>query len=314
MKLVVLDGYTLNPGDLSWKGLEEFGELTVYDRTAPDEVAERIRDADIVLVNKVKLSREALTGAKHLRYITVLATGYDCVDAKAAKDLGIQVSNVPTYGTDSVAQFTLALILELAHQIGRHSEAVQAGAWVDAQDWTFNLTPQIELTGKTLGIIGYGRIGQRVGELARAFGMQVITVARPGRSFEVPSVPLEELLRHSDFISLHCPLTPFTKGIIDGKSLAKMKPGAFLINASRGGLIVEADLRAALDAGTIAGAAVDVVSEEPMAAHHPYLGAKNLIITPHIAWSSREARTRIMETTSHNIHSFLAGDVIHRVI
>lgn len=314
MKLVVLDGYTLNPGDLSWKGLEEFGELTVYDRTAPDEVAERIRDADIVLVNKVKLSREALTGAKHLRYITVLATGYDCVDAKAAKDLGIQVSNVPTYGTDSVAQFTLALILELAHQIGRHSEAVQTGAWVDALDWTFNLTPQIELTGKTLGIIGYGRIGQRVGELARAFGMQVITVARPGRSFEVPSVPLEELLRHSDFISLHCPLTPFTKGIIDGKSLAKMKPGAFLINASRGGLIVEEDLRAALDAGTIAGAAVDVVSTEPMAAHHPYLGAKNLIITPHIAWSSKEARIRIMETISHNIHSFLAGDVIHRVI
>lgn len=314
MKLVVLDGYTLNPGDLTWEGLDQFGDVTVYDRTQPEEVAQRIHDADVVIVNKVKLTRPILEQAANLKYITVLATGYDCVDAQSARDLGIAVSNVPTYGTDTVAQFTLGLILELAHQIGRHSQSVKNGAWTEAEDWCYTLSPQIELMGKTLGIIGYGRIGQRVGELARAFGMQVITVERPGRKLEIPSVPLDELFCQADFISLHCPLTPFTKGIINQTTLGKMKPTAFLINASRGPLIVETDLRQALDDGIIAGAALDVLSTEPMPRDHILRDARNIIITPHIAWSSRDARIRILEATVRNIRSFEQGEPQHRVI
>ena len=313
MKLVVLDGYTLNPGDLSWEPLKTLGELVVYDRTQPEEIAERIKDADIVILNKVEMTRASMAQAEKLKYITILATGYDHVDLKAAQEMGIIVSNVPTYGTDSVAQFTLALILELAHQIGRYNEAVQAGAWVEAEDWTFNLSPQMELMGKTLGIIGYGRIGQRVGELAQAFGMKIITVKRPDRSIDIPAVTLEELLTQSDIVTLHCPLTKDTKGIINQSSLEKMKPTALLINSSRGPLIVEEDLREALDAGEIAGAAVDVVAGEPMKANHPFLGAKNLIITPHIAWSSKEARNRIMETTRENITKFIANAPINQV-
>lgn len=313
MKLVVLDGYTLNPGDLSWQPLESFGELVVYDRTKPEQVVERIKEADIVILNKVRMTREFLAEAKQLKFISILATGYDHVDLKAAKEMGIVVSNVPTYGTDSVAQFTLALILELAHQIGRYSEAVKAGAWVEAKDWTFNLTPQMELMGKTLGIIGYGRIGQRVGALAQAFGMNVITVKRAGRTLDIPAVSLAELLAQSDIVSLHCPLTPETEEIINQNSLKKMKPTAFLINASRGPLIVEQDLVNTLNREQIAGAAVDVVAKEPMEQNHPYLGAKNMIITPHIAWSSKEARSRIMETTQENITGFLADHPINQV-
>lgn len=279
MKLVVLDGYTLNPGDLSWQPLEKFGDLTVYDRTKPEQVVERIKDADIVILNKVEMTREFLAEAKQLKYITILATGYDHVDLKAAKEMGIVVSNVPTYGTDSVAQFTMALILELAHQIGQYSEAVKAGAWIESEDWTFNLTPQMELMGKTLGIIGYGRIGQRVGALAQAFGMKVLTIKRTGRNLDIPALSMDELLAQSDIVSLHCPLTPETEGIINQNSLKKMKPTALLINSSRGPLIVEEDLRNALNAGQIAGAAVDVVAREPMEEKHPFLEAKNLLIT-----------------------------------
>lgn len=314
MKIVILDGYTLNPGDLSWAGIEGFGETIIYDRTRPGEIKDRIRDADIVLVNKVKLGREVLAGAKNLKYISVLATGYDCVEKDSARELGIRVSNVPTYGTDTVAQFTLALMLELAHQIGRHSESVKAGGWTGSADWTYQLSPQIEFRNKTLGIIGYGRIGRRVGELALAFGMNVITLARPGRDFGIPSVSREELFRTSDIVTLHCPLTEETRGIINKNSLSSMKPGAFLINASRGPLIVEADLRAALDEGLIAGAALDVLSEEPMPLDHPLREAKNIIITPHIAWSTQEARIRIMETTRENIAAYLAGSVQNQVI
>lgn len=313
MKIVILDGYTLNPGDLDWDGIKEFGEVDYYDRTAPEETAERIREADIVLVNKVKLSRTDLEGAKNLKYITVLATGYDIIDMEAAKELGIQVSNVPTYGTDTVAQFTLALILELAHHIGRHSESVREGAWTASPDWTYQLSPQIELKGKTLGIIGYGRIGKRTAKLARAFGMEVITEKREGRTYDVPDVSLDELFRTSDFISLHCPLTPETKGIINRENLAKMKESAFLINASRGPLIVDKDLREALDEGVIAGAAMDVMSVEPMTQENVLKEAKNIIITPHIAWAAVEARIRIMETTRENIQSFLAGEAQNRV-
>ncbi len=313
MKLVVLDGYTLNPGDLSWQPLEKFGDLTVYDRTKPEQVVERIKDADIVILNKVEMTREFLAEAKQLKYITILATGYDHVDLKAAEEMGIGVSNVPTYGTDSVAQFTMALILELAHQSGRYSEAVKAGAWVEAKDWTFNLTPQMELMGKTLGIIGYGRIGQRVGALAQAFGMKVLTIKRTGRNLDIPALSMDELLAQSDIVSLHCPLTPETEGIINQNSLKKMKPTALLINSSRGPLIVEEDLRNALNAGQIAGAAVDVVAREPMEEKHPFLEAENLLITPHIAWSSKEARNRIMETTQENISKFLEDYPINQV-
>lgn len=313
MKLVVLDGYTLNPGDLSWQPLETFGDLTVYDRTKPEQVVERIKDADILILNKVEMTREFLAEAKQLKYITILATGYDHVDLKAAKEMGIVVSNVPTYGTDSVAQFTMALILELAHQIGQYSEAVKAGAWIESEDWTFNLTPQMELMGKTLGIIGYGRIGQRVGALAQAFGMKVLTIKRTGRNLDIPALSMDELLAQSDIVSLHCPLTPETEGIINQNSLKKMKPTALLINSSRGPLIVEEDLRNALNAGQIAGAAVDVVAREPMEQNHPFLRAKNLIITPHIAWSSKEARNRIMETTQENISKFLEDYPINQV-
>ena len=313
MKLVVLDGYTLNPGDLSWQPLEKFGDLTVYDRTKPEQVVERIKDADIVILNKVEMTREFLAEAKQLKYITILATGYDHVDLKAAKEMGIVVSNVPTYGTDSVAQFTMALILELAHQIGQYSEAVKAGAWIESEDWTFNLTPQMELMGKTLGIIGYGRIGQRVGALAQAFGMKVLTIKRTGRNLDIPALSMDELLAQSDIVSLHCPLTPETEGIINQNSLKKMKPTALLINSSRGPLIVEEDLRNALNAGQIAGAAVDVVAREPMEEKHPFLEAKNLLITPHIAWSSKEARNRIMETTQENISKFLEDHPINQV-
>ena len=314
MKLVILDAHTLNSGDLSWTEIEQEGETIIYDRTAPQDVAKRIEDADIVIVNKTKLFKEALQGAKKLKFITILATGYDCVDKKTAKELGIVVSNIPSYGTDTVAQFTVAMILELAHHIGRHSESVKDGQWTASPDWTYQLTPQIELRNKTLGIIGYGRIGARVGELAIALGMKVITTERPGREFPVPTVTQEELFRTSDFVTLHCPLTPQTKGIIDQTSLSLMKPSAFLVNASRGPLIVENDLRIALDQKTIAGAALDVISEEPMVKGHPLQHAKNIIITPHIAWSTKEARIRIMDTTLDNIHAFLAGTPQNRVI
>lgn len=314
MKIVVVDGYTLNPGDLSWDTIKAFGEMEIYDRTDPKDTAERIREADIVLVNKLKLTREALEGAKNLKYIVVQATGFDCVDREAAEELGIMVSNVPTYGTDTVAQFTIALILELAHQIGRHSESVKRGGWVESPDWSYQLSPQIEVRGKTLGIIGYGRIGQRTAEIAQALGMEVITEKRGGREYDIPAVTLEELLETADFVSLHCPLTPETRGIIDKDSLARMKEGAFLINSSRGPLIVEQDLREALDNGVIAGAAVDVISEEPMREGNLLKEARNIIITPHIAWSAREARIRIMATTVENIESYLAGDVKNRVM
>lgn len=315
MKLVVLDGYTMNSGhDLSWTGIEGFGETVIYDRTQPEETAERIKDADIVIVNKVKLTRAALEGATKLKFITLLATGYDCIDRAAAEELGIIVSNIPTYGTDTVAQFTLALILELTNQVGQHSESVKAGGWISSPDWTYRLSPQIELKDKTLGIIGYGRIGQRVGELAACFGMKVITVERPDRKFNIPGVPMAELLRTSDFVTLHCPLTEETRGIINKTTLALMKPSAFLINDSRGPLVVDEDLRAALDSGMIAGAAVDVISEEPMKPNHPLKDAKNIIITPHIAWSTKEARIRLMETTRANIKAYLAGTPQFRVI
>lgn len=313
MKIVVLDGYTLNPGDLSWEALKAFGTLKVYDRTAFDDdtILEHIDDAELVLTNKTPLPKTVIEQASNLKYIGVLATGYNVVDIKAAKDNNVVVSNVPIYGTQAVGQFTLALILELCHHVGNHNQAVQDGDWTRSKDFCFWNSPLIELSGKTLGIIGLGRIGQATAKIAQAFGLNILAYNRSKdlrlESETLKYVELEELFEKSDFISLHCPLTESTEGIINRNSISKMKDGAFIINTSRGGLIVEEDLKKALNSGKLAGAAVDVVSSEPIKEDNPLLTAKNIIITPHIAWASKEARARLMETTVENIEAFLSG-------
>jgi glycerate dehydrogenase len=279
MKIVVLDGYALNPGDLSWDGLRAIGELQVLDSTAEDQILARASDAEIVLTNKTQLSAQILRQFKKTLYIGVLATGYDVVDVRVARELGISVTNIPTYGTASVAQFTFALLLELCHHVGLHSEATRAGEWSRSVDFSFWKSPLIELAGKTIGIVGLGQIGRRVAEIALAFEMRVVAADELRRP--VPAWPrfqwydVDELLAHSDIVSLHCPLLPQTRGIINAKSLARMKPSAFLINTSRGPLVVEQDLADALNSGRLAGAAVDVLSTEPPAAENPLLRAKN---------------------------------------
>jgi len=317
MKIVVLDGHALNPGDLSWEGLRAIGELQVFDRTPDDQIVARAQDAEIVLINKTHLSAETLRQLKKIRYVGVLATGYDNADVRVARELGITVTNVPTYGTASVGQFTFALLLELFHHVGLHSEATRAGEWSRSQDFSFWKTPLIELAGKTIGIVGLGQIGRRVAELAVAFEMRVVAsdeVKRP-----VPAWPgfrwyeVDELLANSDVVSLHCPLLPQTQGIINARSLAKMKPSAFLINTSRGPLIVEQDLADALNGGRLAGAALDVLSSEPPAADNPLLRAKNCIVTPHIAWATKEARTRLLEAAVANLRAFVDGHPVNVV-
>jgi glycerate dehydrogenase len=309
MKIVVLDGHALNPGDLSWEGLRAIGELQVFDRTAEDQIVARAHDAEVVLTNKTRLSAQTLRQLKKIRYIGVLATGYDVVDVRAARELGITVTNIPTYGTASVAQFTFALLLELSHHVGLHSEATRAGEWSRSEDFSFWKTPLIELAGKTLGIVGMGQIGRRVAELAVAFEMQVVAADEVKRP--VPAWPgfrwyeVDELLANSDVVSLHCPLLPQTQGIINARSLALMKSSAFLINTSRGPLIIEQDLADALNSGRLAGAAVDVLSSEPPASDNPLLRAKNCIVTPHIAWATTEARTRLLEAAVANLRAFV---------
>ena len=323
MNIVVLDGYTLNPGDLSWEGIEKLGSsLKVYDRTGYDldaeyKVIERIETADIVLTNKTPISREAIIKAKNLKYIGVLATGYNVVDVEAAKDKGIVVTNIPTYGTAAVAQMTIALLLEVCHHIGHHSEEVKRGAWTTNPDWCFWNYPLIELANKTIGIIGYGRIGEGVGSIAKALGMKVLAYDRsPDSSLENHSlkfVELEELFEKSDVISLHCPLFDSTRGIINKESISKMKDGVIIINTSRGPLIVEKDLAEALNCGKVAAAAVDVVSSEPIKEDNPLLSAKNVIITPHIAWAPIEARIRLMDIAIDNLAKFLEGEAVNVV-
>ncbi len=311
MKIVVLDGYTLNPGDLSWAGLEKQGEVTVYDRTPEELVINRIGNAEIIFTNKTVLSSEVLKKVPSVRYIGVLATGYNVVDVNAAKDLGIIVTNIPTYGTTAVSQFVFALLLEICHHVGAHSDAVQKGDWSNCKDFCFWNYPLIELAGKTIGIIGYGRIGQDTGKIAQAFGMTVLAYdSYPNPSMECESmkyVSLDELYEKSDIISLHCPLFESTKGIINQNSIAKMKDGVILINTSRGPLIVEEDLRDALNNGKIAMAGLDVASSEPIKADNPLLSAKNCIITPHIAWAPKESRARLMSIAVDNLDMFLAG-------
>ena len=313
MKIVVLDGYTENPGDLSWGRLEELGEFIIYDRsslTDEDEAIARIGEAEIVITNKTPITRRVLDSCPSIRYIGVLATGYNVVDYVYAAKKGIPVTNVPGYGTDTVAQFTFALLLEICHHVAHHSEAVHAGRWEQSPDFCFCDYPQIELAGKTIGIIGFGRIGQKVGTIAKAFGMKVL--AHSPHEYESGKaigtyVDLDTLLAESDVISLHCPLFPETEGIINQATIAKMKDGVILLNNGRGPLVVEQDLADALNSGKIQAAAVDVVSAEPIKGDNPLLTAKNCFITPHIAWATKEARQRIMDCAVNNVKAFLSG-------
>ena len=311
MKIVVLDGYTLNPGDISWEGMEAFGEVTVYDRTKAEEVVERIGDAEVVYTNKTPITKETMDACPGMKFIGVLATGYNIVDVAAPKEKGIPVSNIPTYGTAAVSQFAIALLLELCHHIGEHSDAVKAGEWTSNPDWCFWKYPLVELAGKNMGIIGFGRIGQDTGKIAQALGMKVLAYdafKRPElESDTCKYVDLDTLLAQSDVISLHCPLFPDTEGIINKDTIAKMKDGVMIINDSRGPLIVEQDLRDALDSGKVAGAALDVVSTEPIQMDNPLLGAKNVILTPHIAWAPKESRQRLMDIAVDNLKCYVDG-------
>lgn len=309
MNIVILDGQALNPGDLSWECLNSFGTVTYYDRTATEtETVERIGSAEIVILNKTPITETVLSQCPGIRLICILATGYNVVDCEAAARRNIPVCNVPGYGTDSVAQFTFALLLELCHQIGHHSTVVHQGKWSSCPNFCFWDTPQMELAGKTMGIIGYGSIGQAVAKIARAFGMKVQAYSRTQRPEYVEDyTDLDSLLRSSDIISLHCPLFPETKGMINADAIAKMKDGAILLNTARGPLIDEAAVADALRTSKLRGAAMDVVSQEPIPETSPLLGAPNCIITPHMAWAPIEARQRILDITVESIRAFLNG-------
>lgn len=319
MKIVILDGYTENPGDLSWAGFEALGDLTVYDRTSltdESEIISRIGDAEIVITNKTPLGKRAIEAAAKARYIGVLATGYNVVDVATAKARNIPVVNIPTYGTAAVAQFAIALLLEICHRIGHHDNEVHKGRWQTSPDWCFWDYPLIELAGKTMGIVGFGRIGQATGAIAKAMGMRVLAVdtheSEQGRAI-AEYVSQDDLFARSDVIVLHCPLYPSTQGIINKDNIAKMKEGVILINNSRGPLVVEQDLADALNAGRVRAAAVDVVSSEPIRADNPLLSAKNCIITPHISWAPKESRQRLMDIAVENLRSFLAGNPVNVV-
>ena len=317
LKIVVLDGYTENPGDLSWDELGKFGELTVYDRTKAEDVVERIGDAEVVYTNKTPITRETLEACPNVKFISVLATGYNVIDVDAARERGIPVTNIPTYGTDAVSQFAIALLLEMCHHVGEHSEAVKNGEWTNNADWTFWKHPLIELAGKTMGIIGFGRIGQGTGRIAQALGMKVVAYDAHKRPELITDtcryVELDELFSESDFISLHCPLFKETEGIINKDNIAKMKDGVKIINTSRGPLIVEEDLKDALNSGKVSGAGVDVVSTEPIKADNPLLQAKNIYITPHIAWAPKESRQRLMDIAVDNLRAYAEGSPINVV-
>lgn len=319
MKIVILDGYTENPGDLSWDGLAELGELTVYDYTEDDpaEIIQRIGDAEAVYVSKVMLDRQVIETCPNLRYIGALATGYNMIDLAAAEERGITVTNVPKYSTPSVAQHTLALLLELTCHVGHHDRAVKEGRWCACRDFCFWDEPIIELAGKTLGVIGFGDIGRAVGRLGRVLGMRVLASGSrrcPEGEAIAEYVPLDTLLERSDVISLHAPLFPQTKGLICRETIAKMKDGVIFINAARGALVVEKDLAEALNSGKVRAAGLDVVAEEPMLPDNPLLTAKNCVITPHIAWASVEARKRLLEVVTENLRLFQQGtpqNVVH---
>jgi glycerate dehydrogenase len=312
MDIVILDGYVENPGDLSWEGFEKLGRLTVYDHSKPDEVVNRIGCAEAVITNKTVLSAEILHRCPSVRYIGVLATGYNVVDIAAASESGITVTNIPAYGTNAVAQFAIALLLEICHRIGHHSDAVNDGRWASSPEWCFWDYPLIELAGKTFGVIGYGRIGRAAGKIASALGMNVIAYdVNP--SGEGSFVLLGELLAASDVISLHCPLLPETEGLINKDTIAKMKDGVIIINNSRGPLIVEKDLADALNGSKVYAAGLDVVSVEPIRPDNPLLNAKNCLITPHISWAPKESRKRLMDIAVRNLRAWKDGRAINAV-
>lgn len=322
MKIVVLDGFILNPGDLTWEGFEELGEIVVYDRTSYDPsdidlIMERSKDADAILINKTPITRELLDNLPKLKYIGVLATGYNVVDIEAAKEKDVVVTNIPSYGTDAVAQMVFALLFELTNHVAEHNMAVKEGQWSSKPDWCFWNKPLMELSGKTIGIIGYGRIGQSVGQVAQAFGMKVLANAnRPRRELEnenMKYVDLNELYKSSDVISLHCPLTDDTKAMINKNSISQMKDGVIIINTSRGPLIVEEDLAKALESGKVKGAGLDVVNVEPIELDNPLLKQDNCIITPHIAWAPLETRARLMNIAVNNLTKFIEGNPINIV-
>jgi glycerate dehydrogenase len=317
MKIVVLDGYTLNPGDLTWDELKQLGELVVYDRTPAEQVVERAAGAEIVFTNKTPLDESTLNRLDQLKYIGILATGYNIVNTEVAKQKGVPVCNVPGYGTASVVQMTFALLLELCQHVKHHSDTVMDGKWAKSKDWCYWDYPLVELAGKTMGIIGFGRIGGMVGDVASAFGMNIIGNSRHRtdqshrKNFRWAEVP--ELLQESDVVSIHCPLFPETKGLINRENLGRMKRSAFLLNTSRGPIIVDQDLADALNNNVIAGAGIDVLSTEPPPADNPLFGAKNCLITPHIAWATIEARARLMDTTVSNLSAFMDGKPVNVV-
>ncbi|MBT1701431.1 D-2-hydroxyacid dehydrogenase [Fulvivirgaceae bacterium PWU4] len=307
MKIVITDGYTLNPGDLSWQPFHELGEVTYYDRTKPEELVARCREANIIVTNKTPIQEPVMLTAPGLKLIAVTATGYNVVDTAAARKHGISVCNVPEYGTHSVAQHTFALLLELTNHVGRHAQSVREGEWVRAIDWSYARAPIIELRDKTLGIVGLGRIGNQAAAIARAFGMNVIYHRGRAEKAQAAAVGLEALFSTSDFVSLHCPLKPENQEFVNKALLSHMKPSAYLINTSRGQLIHEPDLAEALKRGVLAGAALDVLSKEPPPPDHPLLGLSNCLITPHNAWLSFEARQRILQITLGNVKAALGG-------
>ena len=316
MKIVILDGHAVNPGDLSWDCFRTFGDVTVYERTESAQVTERLKNAEIVMTNKTPITAELLDSCPTIRLVCVLATGYNVVDCAAARERGIPVCNVPDYGTNAVAQFTFSLLLELCNRVGLHSDAVHSGAWSACPDFCFWNTPQMELAGKTLGIIGFGRIGRAVGRIAKAMGMNVLAYNRsrhPEGETIGKYVGLDALLRESDIISLHCPLTAENAGLINANTIAKMKDSVILLNTARGGLLNEQDVADALRCGKLKAAAVDVVSYEPIKKENPLLAAPNCIITPHMAWAPIESRQRILDCTVSSIQAFLNGSPINTV-
>lgn len=315
-KIVILDGYTENPGDLSWDEFSALGELTVYDRTPEDKIVERIGDADIVYTNKTPITQTTLAACPNVRFIGVLATGYNVVDVVAAREKGIPVANIPTYGTDAVGQFAIAMLLEICHHVAYHDSAVHEGRWENCPDFCFWDYPLIELAGKTMGIVGFGRIGQTTGRIAKALGMNVLAFDKmqtdAGKAI-AEYVELDELYARSDVISLHCPLFDDTKGMINRSSIAKMRDGVIILNNSRGPLIVEQDLADALNCGKVYAAGVDVVSTEPIRGNNPLLNAKNCLITPHISWAPKESRKRLMDIAADNLRQFLNGTPVNIV-
>ncbi len=319
MKIVILDGYTENPGDLSWEALAELGELTVYDRTSltdEQEAISRIGDAEVVITNKTPLTAKVMDACPSIRYIAVLATGYNVVDVAYAREKGIPVSNVPTYGTASVAQFAIAMLLEICHHVADHSESVHRGGWAECPDFCYWNYPLIELDHKVMGIIGFGRIGQQTGRIAKALGMKILAFdkneSESGRQIG-EYTDLDTLLASSDVIALHCPLFPDTKEIINAATIAKMKDGVIILNNSRGPLVAEQDLADALNSGKVYAAGLDVVSTEPIRNDNPLLKAKNCFITPHISWAPKESRQRIMDCTLENVKAYLAGNPVNVV-